>query len=290
MTRLNGTFLVAAVVSLGLAAPASHAAETVVVSALSAAPAIDGNLSDWGGSWQTVHVKPAKDGDKKNSTGELDLEIQVGVAGDEVFLAARWPDGKADLEYKPWTWKKKKYKRGKNRDDMFAVRFDMGGDFNTCMVEDADYDVDVWLWSAGRSNQKGYASDMWHKITLKVMERAAEYETPSGATVYIKKSADAGMAGFENTKPKRKKFVGEEIPGVKLTEGPTGSIADVAAKGVWKDGFWHLELKRKLDTGHGDDVVLAAGMTIKGQIAIFNKGFAEHKSVTGELVFDFSAL
>lgn len=289
MKRLNGKLLVV-VVALGLASPSLHAAETVAVSRLSVAPSIDGDLSDWSGNWQRLSIKPAMEGDNKNRTGDLDVEIQVGVAGDEIFIAARWPDSKADLEYKPWYWKKNKYKRGKNRDDMFAVRFDMGGDFNSCMVEDADYEVDVWLWSAGRSNQKGYATDMWHKITLNIIEQAAEYETPSGQTVYIKKSADEGLAGFANTKPKRKQFVGDKIPGIKLTDGPKGSIADVAAMGIWKDGFWHLELKRKLDTGHNDDVVLAAGKTVKGQIAVFNKGFAEHKSVTGELLFDFTAL
>ncbi|WP_207064012.1 ethylbenzene dehydrogenase-related protein [Motiliproteus sp. SC1-56] len=292
MKRLNASLLVAAVASTPLIAPAALAETRVAVSALAAAPAIDGDLSDWGDNWQKVHIKPALADDDKNRTGELEVELQVGVAGDEVFFAARWPDAQADLKYRPWEWNKrrKKYSRGKDRDDMFAVRFDMAGDFNTCMIEDADYEVDVWLWSAGRSNERDYATDMWHKITLDRLENAAEYETPSGNTVYIQKEADAGLPGFENTRVKRTDFQGDEVPGIEFTPGPRGSIGDVAAKGVWKDGYWHLELKRKLETGHDDDVVLKRGGTKKGQIAFFNENYAEHKSVSDALVFDFSGL
>jgi hypothetical protein len=282
-------FLAVAVGTL-LTATSVQAAQTITITRLASPPSVDGELGEWGDSWQSVHLKPAKDGDNKNFTGELDVELQVGVAGDEIFFAARWPDAKAHTDYKPWKWKKSKYKRGKQRDDMFALRFDMGGDFNTCMIEDADYKVDVWLWSAGRSNEMGYATDMWQQISLSPIEDAAEYDTPSGQVVYIKKSADDGVPGFKNNKPNRKKNQGDRLPGVLMTAGATGSLADVTAKGVWKDGFWTLELKRKLDTGHIDDVVLAGIGSIKGQVAFFNKGYAEHKSVSGELSFDFSGL
>lgn len=278
-----------AIALLGLG-PSAFAVTTVPVVALDTPPVVDGDLSEWPGDWQTIAIQPALEGDSKNRTGELVVQLKVGVVEERIFFAARWPDSAPDTAYKPWEWKKKKYKRAKDRDDMFAVRFDLAGDFNTCMIEDADYQVDVWLWSAGRSNQKGYANDMWHLITQKVLENAAEFDTPSGKKVYIKKSADAGMPGFENNKPKRRnKFEGDVLSGIELTRGPKGSIADVAAKGVWKDGFWHLELSRLLHTGHDDDVTLAGIDTKRGQIAVFNKGFAEHKSVSEELLFSFPA-
>ncbi len=276
-----------AVTILGIGSSA-FAATTVPVVALDTPPVVDGDLSEWSGDWQDIAIHPALEGDAKNRTGELVVQLQVGIAEERIYFAARWPDSEPDTVYKPWEWKKKKYKRGKDRDDMFAVRFDMAGDFNTCMIEDADYKVDVWLWSAGRSNQKDYATDMWHLITQEVLENAAEFDTPSGKKVFIRKSADDGMPGFENNKPKRrKKFEGDELPGIELTRGPKGSIADVAAKGVWKDGFWHLELGRLLHTGHDDDVTLAGIDTKRGQIAVFNKGYAEHKSVSEELLFSF---
>lgn len=287
MKRLKSILPVAATLSLGLTAPACLSAETVAVSALSTAPVVDGDLSDWGDGWRKFRINPAMDGDDKNRTGTLDVELQVGIAGEELFVAARWPDDKADTTYKPWEWKRNKYQRGKDRDDMFAMRFDMAGDFDSCMLADADYDVDVWLWSAGRSNLRNYATDMWHRITLNRLENAAEYKTPGGATVYIQKSADDGLAGFENTRPERNKFQQDRLPGIELTDGPSGSIGDVTARGEWKDGYWQLELKRRLETGHSDDIAFKPGSKIKGQIGIFNQGYAEHKSVSGVLEFDF---
>ncbi len=282
-----------AVMCLGaavLAAPLAHAEQKIPVTALAAAPTIDGKADDWGDGWLTVPVKPAMEDDNKNFTGELDVQMQAGVAGDSLYLVARWPDDKAHTDYRPWEWKRNQYKRSRDRDDMFAVRFDMAGDFNTCMIEDVNYKVDVWLWSAGRSNEKGYATDMWHEISLDMIKDAAEYETPGGNTVYIRKESDAGTPAFENNKPDRKTHQGDVLPGVVFEGEASGSLADVEARGEWSGGFWVLELRRKLDTGHDDDVVLQAGATKKGQIAVFNKGNAEHKSVSGELVFDFSAL
>lgn len=56
------------------------------------------------------------------------------------------------------------------------------------------------------------------------------------------------------------------MPKYIVQEHITGSVADVRAKGAWKDGFWTLETRRKFDTGHGDDVVFARGGTVAGAI------------------------
>lgn len=47
---------------------------------------------------------------------------------------------------------------------------------------------------------------------------------------------------------------GTTVPGY-ILERPVGSQGDIASKGVWLDGGWHVELKRELDTGHDDDVL-----------------------------------
>ena len=271
-----------------LAAASAHTAQTIPVTTLATTPSIDGDLSDWPQTWVKVAIDVAMDGDKKNRTGALESDLQVAVSGDRIYLAVRWPDDSEDRVYKPWKWNKKKYRRAKDLEDMFAIRFDMGGDFKTCMITEADYNVDVWLWSSARSDPNGYASDMWHKISINRIEDAAEYETDSGKIVYIKKKFDSGRSGYKNAKIKnRKKFAGDLLPSIDLSQEPKGSVADVSAKGIWKEGFWHLELSRKLDTGNSDDVVLKSIDSIRGQIAIFNQGSAEHKSVSDELIFSF---
>ncbi len=60
------------------------------------------------------------------------------------------------------------------------------------------------------------------------------------------------------------------MPKYIVNENPTGSIADVRAKGVWANGVWTLELQRKLDTQNLDDVVFEKGKKVLGGIAVFN--------------------
>jgi hypothetical protein len=56
----------------------------------------------------------------------------------------------------------------------------------------------------------------------------------------------------EKKQPQPTSEKGERVPQY-LPGTPTGSAADVRAKGAWADGWWTLELERKLVTGHPDD-------------------------------------
>jgi len=266
---------------------------TIAVGALSAQPTVDGQLDDWSeATWYDVPIKPAVDGDTKNRTGEITVRLASTVVGDRIYIAMRWPDQKADTSYKDWVWSGSKYRRGKNVDDMVALRFDMAGDYDSCMLSEQEYEVDVWRWSAGRSNPAGYATDMWQLITTRFLDQAAEYEGPSGKMVYIRKGKDEGTAIYANTRPNRKVKTADSLPGIQQNSAPDGSVADVRAKGVWADGFWNLEFSRALDTGNSDDAALNQGSAVTkiGAIAVFNRAASEHKSVSGDLLFDFSAL
>ncbi|MBF0134769.1 MAG: hypothetical protein HQL65_00905 [Magnetococcales bacterium] len=269
------------------ASPPAASPIPVDVPALSALPQVDGELADWGDSgWTDVEIKPAKENDADNVTGVLKVRIKAGVAGERFFFAARWPDPEASTLYRPWKLSGTQYKRSKLRDDMFVVRFDMGGTYDECMLSRNDYRVDLWQWSAGRTNPAGLAEDFMHVISATPQENAAEYEHPEGGMVYIRKIRDAGKPIYDNLDAPAQPN-GETLPGIQMLKDPSGSLADVTARGVWKDGHWHLELSRKLNTGHGDDVNLTALREIRGAIAVFNKGFAEHKSVSGTLLFRF---
>jgi hypothetical protein len=274
--------------------------QAIPVSVLSSAPAVDGNPAEWGAAgWHQVKVKPAlpkeerakyglDEGDDKNQTGSLTVQLKAAVHQGRFYLAVKYPDPTEDKEYKGWEWRGDKYHEGKKLDDMFAVRFHMGGDFDRTMLSSKDYKVDVWQWSAGRSNPAGVAEDMSHHITTKMIEDAAEYSLPGGKTVYIKKLRDAGTPPYKNLpRPKEKK--GDKLPSFE-TQKPSGSVADVAAKGAWKAGHWVIEFARAMNTGNADDAALKPGQKILGQIAVFNKGNAEHKSVSEPLLFDFSAV
>lgn len=263
--------------------------QTITVGNIEATPVIDGDLTEWGeGDWSKVPVVETIKDDKDNFTGNIEVDLKVVQKEDIVYIAAKWPDSSENILYKRWIWRGKKYKRGKKLDDMFALRFHLSGNYDPSMLTEKTYKADVWLWSAGRSNASGYANDMWHLVTTKMLEDAAEYKLESGKIVFIRKKADSGTPAFENAKPRnRKKHEGDKLPSTRVTENPEGSVADVQAKGVWKDGYWQIEMSRKMNTGNDDDTVFEQGKSIIGAIAVFNRAEMEHKSASGNLIFQF---
>jgi len=290
------------VISLLLAAPlyaSAQAPQTLPVAALPNAPKVDGDVGEWGaGGWIKVPVKPALERDERakyglepagdrNVTGSLTVEMKAGVAGGRLFVAFRYPDDAPDTLHKEWAWRGEKYQRETQHEDMLALRFHLAGDFDRSMLATKDYKVDVWLWSAARTNPVGIAEDMSHQVTTRMLESAAEYALKDGPVVYVAKRRDEGSAPYEML-PRPKENKGERLPSFAPATA-SGSVADVAAKGVWKAGYWHLEFSRALNTGDANDVVLKAGDRVTAQIAVFNRGSGEHKSVSEPLVFDLSA-
>lgn len=296
---MNRLLLASLLVAMPLVA-AAQAPLVVPVVNLGSAPKVDGDLGEWGGDgWVKVPIKPALEkgdranygldaGGDRNQTGSLVVEIKAGVNAGRFFLALRYPDDAADTIHKEWAWREGKYQRENQQEDMAALRFHMAGDFDRSMLATKDYKVDVWLWSAARTNPAGIAEDMTHHVTTKMLDSAAEYQMKDGTVIYIAKRRDEGKAPYEML-PRPKENKGDRLPSFE-TGKPSGSAADVGAKGVWKGGHWHLEFERALNTGNADDAVFAAGGKITGQVAVFNRGAAEHKSTSEPLVFDFSAI
>ncbi|MBF8272553.1 MAG: EB dh protein [Magnetococcales bacterium] len=258
---------------------------TLNVAILSAAPVVDGRLGEWSGLAEKslrAEVQPALEKDPNNQTGFPDVAIYAGVHGDRFYLAARWPDTAADTNHRPWRWRGGSYQQDKKIfDDGFAIRFHMDGDYDTCMLSNKDYRVDLWRWSAGRTDLSGLAEDRYQVFTLNPTEGAAEHPSSYG-TVYILNRSDAGDPIYTNRKaPKEQQ--GEVEPSITLTGKGSGSIVDVTAKGEWKDGYWNLEMSRLLRTGHDDDAELGHGKTVSAAVAVFNHAANEHKSVSNTI-------
>lgn len=283
-----------------LGAQAQPAPQVVPAARLATAPVVDGELAEWGSAgWTRINLAPAVKPEERANLGldprqrttavPMTVELKAGVAAGQIFLAARWPDDAPDTDYRPWERRGGEYVEGSQRDDAFAVRFALRGEFDRSMLSGKSYLVDLWLWSAGRSDRLGRAEDMVHRFATRFIEDAAEYEVKGVGTVYIKKSRDAGMPLYRNVRPARGASA-ERLPSVETNRRPSGSVADVAAKGQWKNGYWNLELARALDTGNGDDVALPPGSRIAFQIAVFNRSADEDKSVSEPLVLDLGAV
>ena len=288
---------------LMFAAASAYAAETpqlIPVNALAAAAVVDGDVKEWGSSgWTKVAIQPAVnsadraklglEADDKNVTGSLSMQVKAGVHQDRLYLALRWPDSSQDTEYKGWDWTGVKYTESSKRDDMLALRFGMDGEFDRSMLSGKTYKVDVWLWSAARTNPSGLAEDWVHMVSSKPIDDAAEYEVKGVGMVYIKKIRDAGSPVYRSVRPPKEKGAAR-VPSFELLPNPSGSVADVAAKATWKAGNWNLELSRKLNTGNPDDVVFRSGAKVQAQLAVFNRGSDENKSISEPLLLDFTAV
>lgn len=248
-------------------------------------PVIDGQLNEWPkDSFESIAISSAIEGDEKNKVNAKDVQLASTIIADKIYFAIRWEDDSESTTYRTWRWKGTKYRRGKQRDDMLALRFEQSGSYNRSMIADADYTVDVWVWSAGRSNKIGFADDYIHKISTSYIDNAAEYETPSGGIVYIDRTIDSGEQGYKKFKPNLKVLTESSLDSIEIIGESTGSLADVRAKALWIDGYWTLEMVRKLDTGNSDDKAFLSGGKILSQIAIFDKNFEEHKSISEPLM------
>ncbi len=261
---------------------AADRSASIEVARLTGAPVLDGQLDDWDGIATTqVALSPAVDDEVELTPGEIVVDAALGVFDDRLFLAFRWPDASADTSSRAWRWQGGRYRRGRELDDQFAVRFEFQGDFDQCMISDRDYVVDVWLWSAGRSALSGYADDLRFAMSSRYIGDAAEHAHPDGGTVYIKRYPDAGSAPFEAVRQPRER-AGDSLPAVVAAE-PGGSRGDVRAAARWDGGYWHLELQRLLHTGHDDDASFAVAEVV-AQLAVFDREADQYKSVSEPLV------
>lgn len=296
LKRLAGALAVVPV----LAWASEPAPQLIPVASLGTAPKVDGDLSEWGtGGWIAIQVKPAlerkdrgqyglEEEDDRNVTGSITVQLRAGVAQGVFYLAVKYPDPNEDKEFQGWEWRGTKYMLARRFDDQFAVRFHLAGDYDRTMLSARQYQVDVWHWSAARTNPTGIADDMMHTFSTRLTDDAAEYSLPGGKTVYIRKIRDAGVPPYRQL-PAPAQNQGDRLPSFE-TQKASGSAANVAARGRWNAGAWSLEFSRQMNTGASDDVAFKPGQKLLGQIAVFNRGSAEHKSVSEPLLFDFSAV
>jgi hypothetical protein len=156
------------------------------------------------------------------------------------------------------------YISGPQREDLLVLVWNMEDhavDLN--MYSDDNYRADVWYWRAAGTDLSGYADDgmcivssdevkpQTRDINISRIE-CSRGKGKSGKKRYFLWTADAGDAPYTQKRHPRE-YQGEDID-VFGPSVPSGSRADIKAKGVWKDGYWTVELSRRLQTGYPDDV------------------------------------
>ncbi len=262
MNHLN---LLAAFAAVGLAC--SSSAEQVresdmgppqLVSArVAKAPTLDGARNDevWRAAipLQVIARRPLP----PNEGGSVPVTIRSVHTDAQIFFLVTWEDSTESVSHKTWAWNadNQTYDQGDDREDMFALALEHTGPFDADMLAGIEAVWDVWHWKALRTNPQGYATDKTHHYTLTKPQRKAKSHTArNDKEIWIARPEDSGDS-VEGKRPAPTAFDGERVAQY-VPATPSGSAADVRAKGMWSSGAWTLELSRRLDTGNPDDTAL----------------------------------
>ena len=187
------------------------------------APVIDGSSSD--SVWKKQQWKTCGD-----------LEFKASSDGTKIFLVVRFKASAPLCEERRWVWDKAAgiYVPGKDAEDTLNVILSPGSGSSSLFA-------DLWVWRAGRTDPLAAADDLYISYDS---ERSAPRIFP-----------DKGQASWYSRY--FSDYAGDVIKRFYLKK-PSGSAADVSAKGIWLDGIWTVEFSRKLDTGNIDDFRLSA--------------------------------
>ena len=260
------------------------AEEPQILAAQSAGSAItvDGDLGEWNAVEGIIVPLTGKGGVDS-------VELKAAVRGDRIYIMALWDDTTESRLHKPYQWDEatQAYRRTKQLEDRFAITLAMTGDFSESKLSGAEFTADVWHWKASRSDPAGVAHDKMWRVSRTAFPKAKEFRGDQGETIYIARPSDKGDRLYRPVKYTER---AEEImPRYEVNLSATGSIADVEAGSVWRDGRWHLELSRKLDTGNPDDAVIRNAGQIEIAVAAFNDVDGRYHSTSGKVILQTSA-
>jgi hypothetical protein len=223
------------------------AEQTLVASKAKEPPVIDGDDSDpaWAAAKEIItHDKIAN----------IDIRLKALYADSDIYLLAKFPDVAECRTHKSWVWDKEMeiYVEGNDREDIFQFMWSMKDKpVDLSVYADNDYTADVWYWKALRTDPIGFADDKVHYFAATQVEKVTKIVSKTGKIMYLFRSSDEGVPAFKSVI--YEKYQGNMLPRF-INQQPSGSLADIKAKGAWQGGWWVIEFKRALNTGYGDDV------------------------------------
>lgn len=222
--------------------------ETRVMAArVSSAPVVDGLDAD--GVWRRAQEFLVHD-----LIAGLDVRLKAVYTDQQIFFLVRFPDPDESRLHKPWIWnpEKKLYEIGPQREDSFVFKWAMNAETKELSVfSDQPHMADIWFWKADRTDPAGYADDKIDSLFSGIKPKSMEILSLSGKPMSLLRSGDQGEPAYKTIL--FLDYQGETIPQFEK-QAPSGSRADIQAKGVWSLGYWTVEFARSLDTGHTDDV------------------------------------
>ncbi len=243
-----------------------------------AAPLIDGAADEKAWGKAAPHSFTVR-----GASGTFTVTMSALWENDRVYFLVQWPDRDENAEHHPWVWseEEKQYSVGKEVEDALALQFSRDGKLGDCMLSGESREADLWFWRAARTNPVGAAEDGTLIVSTERLAGASFYKAKNKRTVWVRDKRDAGTAPYKSQVVDA--FEGEKVHRYVPRE-PSGSVADVEAKGRWKNGQWTVELARALDTGDEADLVFKSGREHHFTAAVFNKRERSEHSTSKELM------
>ena len=238
-----------------LALTSSSPAEEHLISVLSdKEPVVDGRSQ--GDGWNLAKPVTVRDG-----VSDINITLRSVHTDSFIYFLVTFPDADESRQHRPWTWNDNAgmYEVGPEREDCFVFKWFMESDPGDIHIDsDEPHTADTWFWKANRTDPLGYADDKIQRLVHRKLKKGAALKSRTGKTIYLQRLGDQGQSAYFD-----RIFVDYQGPVLQRFEHriPSGSRADIRAKGRWKDGFWTIEFSRRLDTGHFDDIQFDPEMT-----------------------------
>jgi len=170
-----------------------------------------------------------------------------------IFLLIRFADPDESRQHRLWHWSEQSqmYEEGPEREDAIVLKWAIAGGEDLSLKSDQPYVADIWYWKACRTDPQGVADDKIQRLTTTPGKRSKKVISASGRPMFLFRGGDQGSSAYKTViYVERHKDIMPRFS----TRPPAGSRGDIRAKGVWKDGFWTVEMARLLVTGHDDDL------------------------------------
>ena len=221
--------------------------QNVIAEKVNQAPIIDGRADD--PVWMEAPEITTFD-----TVAGIEIALRAVHTSDELFILVTFPDDTENRDHKLLVWDEQigAYQIGPKREDVVILKWSMEPhSVDLSLSGDQPYRADVWYWKASRTDHAGYADDKMQDYCMIHKSRARRMISSGGRTFYLTRSGDEGEPAYRAAV--YEKYLEDELP-MYTFHTPQGSRADVRAKGHWQNGMWTVEFRRKLSTGHIDDV------------------------------------
>jgi hypothetical protein len=223
------------------------AVQNVVATRALSPPTIDGVGDD--AAWKGGAVTRTRD-----LIADIQIELRVRYDADKIYFLVQFPDPDESRLHKPWRWNAdlEMYEAGREREDTCVLKWALQPETdNLSVFADRGYRADIWFWKAHRTDPSGYADDKYQILSTSKATKAKAVTSRGGRAMFLQRKGDAGSAAYAVRL--QIEYAGEMLPQYRAMV-PTGSRADIRAKGGWQHGIWTIEWSRALATANPDDV------------------------------------